>query len=93
MDDFTVQPGTKNMYGLVQSPANAIQPGKRPLSSMTPTIVLKDGHPLLLTGSPGGPTIINTVLLVITNNVDHGLSVTDAVDAPHFHQALSECTT
>jgi gamma-glutamyltranspeptidase/glutathione hydrolase len=85
MDDFTAKVGTANMYGLVQGAANAIAPGKRPLSSMTPTIVLKDGKPFLITGSPGGPTIINTVLLVITDVIDHGLSVTQAVDAPRFH--------
>jgi gamma-glutamyltranspeptidase/glutathione hydrolase len=85
MDDFAAKAGTPNTYGLVQGEANAIAPGKRPLSSMTPTIVLKDGKPFLVTGSPGGPTIINTVLLVITNIIDHGLSVTQAVDAPRFH--------
>jgi gamma-glutamyltranspeptidase/glutathione hydrolase len=82
MDDFAAKAGTPNTYGLVQGEANAIAPGKRPLSSMTPTIVLKDGKPFLVTGSPGGPTIINTVLLIITNIIDHGLSVTQAVDAP-----------
>jgi gamma-glutamyltranspeptidase/glutathione hydrolase len=86
MDDFTAKVGVQNAYGLVQGEANAIAPGKRPLSSMTPTIVLKDGKPFLITGSPGGPTIINTVLLVMTNIIDHGLSVTQAVDAPRFHQ-------
>jgi gamma-glutamyltranspeptidase / glutathione hydrolase len=85
MDDFAAKVRTPNMYGLVQGEANAIVPGKRPLSSMTPTIVLKDGKPFLITGSPGGPTIINTVLLVITNVIDYGLSVTQAVDAPRFH--------
>jgi gamma-glutamyltranspeptidase / glutathione hydrolase len=85
MDDFAAKVGKPNMYGLVQGEANAIAPGKRPLSSMTPTIVLKDDKPFLITGSPGGPTIINTVLLVITNVIDHGLSVTQAVDAPRFH--------
>jgi gamma-glutamyltranspeptidase / glutathione hydrolase len=85
MDDFTSKVGARNMYGLVQGETNAIAPGKRPLSSMTPTIVVKDGKPFLITGSPGGPTIINTVLLVITNVIDHGLTVTQAVDAPRFH--------
>ncbi len=85
MDDFAAKVGAPNVYGLVQGEANAIAPGKRPLSSMTPTIVLKDGKPFLVTGSPGGPTIINTLLLVITNIIDHGLSVTQAVDAPRFH--------
>jgi gamma-glutamyltranspeptidase/glutathione hydrolase len=82
MDDFTAKADVQNAYGLMQGEANAIVPGKRPLSSMTPTIVLKDGNPFLITGSPGGPTIINTVLLVITNVIDHGLSITQAVDAP-----------
>ncbi len=85
MDDFAAKVGAKNMYGLVQGEANAIAPGKRPLSSMTPTIISKNGVPFLITGSPGGPTIINTVLLVITNVIDHGLTVTQAVDAPRFH--------
>ena len=85
MDDFTSKPGVRNAYGLTQGELNAIAPGKRPLSSMTPTIVLKGGKPFLITGSPGGPTIINTVLLVITNVIDFNLSVTQAVDAPRFH--------
>jgi gamma-glutamyltranspeptidase/glutathione hydrolase len=85
MDDFASKAGTPNAYGLVQGEANAVAPGKRPLSSMTPTVLSKDGKPFLVTGSPGGPTIISTVLLVITNIVDHGLSVTQAVDAPRFH--------
>jgi gamma-glutamyltranspeptidase / glutathione hydrolase len=85
MDDFTSKVGARNMYGLVQGESNAIAPGKRPLSSMTPTLVLREGKPFLVTGSPGGPTIINTVLLVITNVIDHGLTVTQAVDAPRFH--------
>lgn len=66
MDDFTAKVGVKNLFGLLQGPQNAIEPGKRPLWSMTPTFVLKNGHLQLITGSPGGPTIINTVLLVIT---------------------------
>jgi gamma-glutamyltranspeptidase/glutathione hydrolase len=85
MDDFTSKVGVRNGYGLLQGESNAVGPGKRPLSSMTPTIVLKDGHPFLVTGSPGGPTIINTVLLVITNVIDFHMSVTQAVDAPRFH--------
>jgi gamma-glutamyltranspeptidase/glutathione hydrolase len=85
MDDFTAKVGVRNMYGLIQSEANAIAPGKRPLSSMTPTIVLKDGKPFLVTGSPGGPTIINTTLLIISNVIDHAMRVTQAVDAPRFH--------
>jgi gamma-glutamyltranspeptidase/glutathione hydrolase len=85
MDDFTAKVGVKNMFGLLQGPANAIQPGKRPLSSMTPTLVFKDGKLLLVTGSPGGPTIINTVLQVILNLVDHGMPVAQAVEAPRVH--------
>jgi gamma-glutamyltranspeptidase/glutathione hydrolase len=85
MDDFTSKIGVKNMFGLLQGPANAIAPGKRPLSSMTPTFVLKDGALLLVTGSPGGPTIINTVLQVITNVIDHKMPVMRAVEFPRFH--------
>lgn len=85
MDDFTSKVGVKNMFGLIQGESNAIAPGKRPLSSMTPTILLRDGKPVLVTGSPGGPTIISTVLLVVTNVIDHTMSVTQAVDAPRFH--------
>lgn len=85
MDDFTSKVGVKNMFGLIQGEANAIAPGKRPLSSMTPTIVLKDGKPFLVTGSPGGPTIINTTFLIISNVIDHSMRVTQAVDAPRFH--------
>jgi gamma-glutamyltranspeptidase/glutathione hydrolase len=85
MDDFTAKVGVKNMFGLLQGPANAIQPGKRPLSSMTPTLVFKDGRLLLVTGSPGGPTIINTVLQIITNVVDHAMPVMRAVEAPRIH--------
>ena len=85
MDDFTVKVGVKNMFGLLQGPANAIAPGKRPLSSMTPTLVFKDGKLLLVTGSPGGPTIINTVLQIIVNVIDHQLPVMQAVEAPRIH--------
>jgi gamma-glutamyltranspeptidase/glutathione hydrolase len=85
MDDFAPKPGEANMYGLVQGEANAIQPGKTPLSSMTPTIVLKDGKPVLALGSPGGPTIINTVLEVIVNVLDFNMNVQDAVNWPRFH--------
>src|SRR6266581_1345108 len=85
MDDFASKPGEANMYGLIQGEANAIQPRKTPLSSMTPTIVLKDGKPLLAVGSPGGPTIINTVLEVIVNVLDFGMTVQDAVNWPRFH--------
>jgi gamma-glutamyltranspeptidase / glutathione hydrolase len=85
MDDFTSKVGVANDYGLIQGEANAIQPRKRPLSSMTPTIVLKSGKPLFAIGSPGGPTIINTVLHVIVNVVDFGMDIQQAIDAPRFH--------
>jgi gamma-glutamyltranspeptidase/glutathione hydrolase len=85
MDDFTSKPGVPNMYGLIQSPANAIAPGKRPLSSMTPTIVLKDGKVRLVLGSPGGSTIITTVANDIVSILDNGLNVQQAADAPRFH--------
>lgn len=86
MDDFTSRPGVPNDYELIQGEANAIQPKKRPLSSMTPTIVLKDGKLFFTIGSPGGPTIINTVLHVITNVIDFGMTLQQAIDAPRFHQ-------
>ncbi|MEO8595535.1 MAG: gamma-glutamyltransferase [Candidatus Solibacter sp.] len=85
MDDFAAKPGEPNMYGLIQGEVNAIQPGKTPLSAMTPTLVLKDGKPVLAVGSPGGPTIINTVLEVIVNVLDFGMNVQDAVNWPRFH--------
>ena len=85
MDDFTSKPGVPNTYGLIQGEANAIAPRKRPLSSMTPTIVLKDGKVVFATGSPGGGTIINTVLQVIINVVDFGMNLQEAVDEPRFH--------
>ena len=85
MDDFTAKVGVPNFYGLLQSEANAIVPGKRPLSSMSPTIVSKDGKVLLVTGSPGGSTIINTVLEIITNVIDHKMPVMQAVEYPRFH--------
>ena len=85
MDDFAAKPGEANMFGLIQGEANAIAPRKRPLSSMTPTILLKDGKPYLALGSPGGPTIINTVLETIVNVVDFGMNVQDAVNWPRFH--------
>ncbi len=85
MDDFAAKPGEPNMYGLVQGEANAIQPGKRPLSSMTPTLVMRDGKPYLAAGSPGGPTIISTVLEVVLNVLDFGMNVQDAVNWPRFH--------
>src|SRR5262249_32858959 len=75
MDDFTAKPGVPNLFGLVQGKANAIAPGKRPLSSMTPTLVLKAGKPVLVVGTPGGSRIITTVLEVILNVVDFGMNV------------------
>ena len=86
MDDFTVKPGTANMFGLVQGAANAIAPGKRPLSSMAPTIVLRDGHVALVLGSPGGSRIITTVLETALNMTTFGLPPQEAVDAPRFHE-------
>jgi gamma-glutamyltranspeptidase/glutathione hydrolase len=85
MDDFTAKVGVANDYGLIQGEANAIAPRKRPLSSMTPTIVLQNGKPLFAIGSPGGPTIINTVLHVVLNVVDFGMNIQQAIDAPRFH--------
>lgn len=85
MDDFASAPGVPNNYGLIQGEANAIAPGKRPLSSMTPTMVLKDGQLYLVLGSPGGPTIINTVMETIVNVLDFGMSAQQAVAAPRFH--------
>jgi gamma-glutamyltranspeptidase / glutathione hydrolase len=85
MDDFTAKPGVPNMFGLVQGKTNAVAPGKRPLSSMTPTIVLKDSQPVLVVGTPGGSRIITTVFEVILNVIDYGMSVQAAVDAPRVH--------
>jgi gamma-glutamyltranspeptidase/glutathione hydrolase len=85
MDDFTSKPGAANLYGLVQGERNAIAPEKRPLSSMTPTIVTKDGKLFMVTGSPGGSRIITIVLETLLNVVDHGMDVQAAVDAPRFH--------
>ena len=86
MDDFTSKPGVPNSFGLVQGEANAIAPGKRPLSSMSPTIVTRDGKPLLVLGTPGGSRIITAVLQVIVHVVDYGMNIQEAVDAPRFHQ-------
>ena len=86
MDDFTVKLGVANIYGLVQGAANAIAPGKRPLSSMSPTIVTKDGKPVMVVGTPGGSRIITTVLHTLINVIDYGMNVQEAVDAPRFHQ-------
>ncbi len=85
MDNFAAQPGKANQYGLVQGEANAIQPGKQPVSSMTPTIVMKNGKLFMVVGTPGGPTIINSVLQAIVNVIDFGMNAQDAVNAPRFH--------
>ena len=85
MDDFASKPGSANMFGLVQGEANAIAPGKRPLSSMTPTMVLKDGKLFMTAGAPGGSRISTAVLQVILNVLDFGMNVQDAIDAPRFH--------
>ncbi|KAA8672872.1 gamma-glutamyltransferase [Pantoea dispersa] len=85
MDDFSAKPGTPNVYGLVGGEANAIQPAKRPLSSMSPTIVAKDGKTWLVTGSPGGSRIITTVLQMVVNSIDFGMNVAEATNAPRFH--------
>ncbi len=85
MDDFTSKPGVPNLYGLVQGAANAIAPGKRPLSSMSPTIVLKGGKVYMVIGSPGGSKIITIVLNVIQDVVDYGMNIQEAVDAPRIH--------
>jgi len=85
MDDFTVKPGVPNQFGLVQGVNNAIAPGKHPLSSMSPTIVLKDGKPFLVLGSPGGSRIITATLEVAINVIDYGMEPRAAVDAPRIH--------
>ena len=85
LDDFTAAPGASNAYGLVGFEANLPGPGKRPLSSMAPTIVLKDGKPVLVTGSPGGSRIISAVLQVIVNVLDYNMDVASAVAAPRLH--------
>ncbi len=85
MDDFTAQPGTTNFFGLVGSEANAVAPGKRPLSSMSPTVVLKDGRPVFTVGAAGGPTIISQALLAIVRVVDFGEDPRQALAAPRFH--------
>jgi gamma-glutamyltranspeptidase/glutathione hydrolase len=85
MDDFTSKPGVPNGYGLIQGEANAIGPGKRPLSAMAPTIVTKDGKLFLVLGSPGGPRIISTVANILMGVVDYGLDIQQAVNAPRFH--------
>jgi gamma-glutamyltranspeptidase/glutathione hydrolase len=89
LDDFAAKPGAPNAYGLVGGDANAPGPGKRPLSSMTPTLVLKNGKPFLVTGSPGGSRIITTVLQIITNVIDRDMAISDAVAEPRLHHQWS----
>ncbi|MBI3788300.1 MAG: gamma-glutamyltransferase [Ignavibacteriales bacterium] len=85
MDDFSAKPGTSNMFGLVGGEANSVQPNKRMLSAMTPTIIVKDNQPFMVIGTPGGSTIITTVLQVILNVIDHKMNIQEAVDAPRVH--------
>lgn len=85
MDDFTSKPGVANLYGLVQGEANAVAPGKTPLSSMSPTIVTRDGKLFMVIGSPGGARIITITLEAILNVIDHGMSISEAIDAPRIH--------
>lgn len=85
MDDFAAKPGVPNAFGLIGSEKNAVEPGKRMLSSMTPTIITKDGEPFLVTGSPGGSTIITIVLQIVTNVIDHKLNIAEATNSPRFH--------
>ncbi|MBL4682018.1 MAG: gamma-glutamyltransferase [Pseudomonadales bacterium] len=85
MDDFSIKPNTPNQFGVTGGKANAIAPGKRMLSSMSPTLVTKDGEPFLITGSPGGSTIITTTLQIILNVIDHNMGIDDAVSQPRFH--------
>jgi gamma-glutamyltranspeptidase / glutathione hydrolase len=85
MDDFTAKPGVPNLYGLVQGEANAIAPKKTPLSSMSPTIIAKDGKPFMVIGSPGGSRIITITLEAIINVIDHGMNIQEAIDAPRIH--------
>jgi gamma-glutamyltranspeptidase/glutathione hydrolase len=85
MDDFSIKPGVANMYGAVGGDANAIQPGKRMLSSMTPTIVLKDNAPVIVAGTPGGTTIPTSVFQTLINIIDFGMTTQEAVNQPKFH--------
>jgi len=89
MDDFSTQPGVPNFFGLVGAEANAVQPGKRPLSSMSPTIVLKDGEPVIAIGAAGGPKIISQVLLALVNMLDLGLDSSAALAQPRIHHQWS----
>jgi len=93
MDDFTAKIGVPTCNGLVQGEANKIEPGKRPLSSMSPTIVNKDGKTVMVVGTPGGSRIITAVLHTIINVIDYGMNAQEAVDAPRFHQQCLPETT
>jgi gamma-glutamyltranspeptidase / glutathione hydrolase len=93
MDDFTAKVGVPNLYGLVQGEANSIAPGKRPLSSMSPTIVTKDGKPVMVVGTPGGSRIITAVLETMINAIDYDMNAQEAVDMPRFHQQWLPETT
>jgi gamma-glutamyltranspeptidase/glutathione hydrolase len=85
MDDFSAKTGVQNQFGLMGSEANSIQPEKRMLSSMTPTIILKDGEPFIIIGSPGGSQIITTVLQVVLNCIDFDMNIREAIEAPRIH--------
>ena len=85
MDDFSAQPGTPNAFGLIGAEANAVAPGKRPLSSMSPTIVLRDGKPVFTVGAAGGPTIISQAVLAIIHFIDHGMTPAKALGQARFH--------
>ena len=85
MDDFAVKPGAVNLFGLTGGEVNAVAPQKRPVSSMTPTIICKDGKLFMVVGSPGGARIITTTLQVVSNVIDHGMNISQAVMAPRFH--------
>ncbi|RDU71541.1 gamma-glutamyltransferase, partial [Helicobacter aurati] len=85
MDDFSIKPGVANIWGLVGNDANAIVPNKRPLSSMSPTILLKENQVFMVVGTPGGSRIITTILQVISNVIDHGMNLAQAVEVPRFH--------
>jgi gamma-glutamyltranspeptidase / glutathione hydrolase len=93
MDDFTAKTGVPNLYGLVQGEANSIAPGKTPLSSMSPTIVTRDGKPVMVVGTPGGSRIITAVLHTMVNVIDYDMDIQEAVDAPRFHQQWLPETT
>jgi gamma-glutamyltranspeptidase/glutathione hydrolase len=85
MDAFSAQPGVPNVFGLVGAEANAVEPGKRPLSSMSPTIVLREGQPIFSVGAAGGPTIISQTVLAILYSLDYGMDLETALAQPRFH--------